>query len=145
MSLSEPMIPSARLAARRKMNHLELDPLGILEEDRVVAGRVLGEVAGRTVERGQPARLEKLSMEPIDVRTVIDAEGDVIQSGTLAVEAGGVVRGVGRHQPEVDAAVGEAGDAGFRGDDAVLEITEQRRPGGQRGGRVAEVDLEVID
>src|SRR5262252_3514935 len=121
MSLSEPMIPSARLAARRKMDHLDLDPLRILEEDCVVAGRVLGEVAGRPVERGQPSRLEKLSMEAIHVGTGIDAEGDVIQSGTLAVEAGGAVGGVGRHQPEVDAAVREAGDTRFFVDDAVLE------------------------
>src|SRR5260370_41713740 len=48
-----PPLRSATLAARptREVHHLELHPVGILEEDRVVARTVLRELARRLVER----------------------------------------------------------------------------------------------
>src|SRR5260370_42561596 len=53
-----PPLRSATLAARstREVHHLELHPVGILEEDRVVARTVLRELARRLVERREPGR-----------------------------------------------------------------------------------------
>src|SRR5258708_36735849 len=57
-----PPLRSATLAARstREVHHLELHPVGILEEDRVVARTVLRELARRLVERREPGGAPEL-------------------------------------------------------------------------------------
>src|SRR5678815_5652293 len=83
-----PPLRSATLAsARGEVDDLELQAIGILEEDRVVAGAVLGELARRPVERRQPAGPHELVAEPFHLLPPLHPEGHVIETGALGVEA----------------------------------------------------------
>ena len=77
-------------------------PIGIFEEDGVVAGAVLGELARCLVEGGESARGEEVFGEAVDVVALGDAEGDVVEAGALAVKArGGVAAAVSMSQMDV--------------------------------------------
>ena len=69
------------------MDDFELEAVRVFEEDGVVAGAVLGELARRLVEGGESARGEEVFGEAVDVVAVGDAEGDVVEAGALAVKA----------------------------------------------------------
>src|SRR6185436_2904548 len=115
---------AASLAARRDMGHLELDPVGILEEHGVVAGGILGEVARSVVQRGESACVEELATEAVHVLPPLDAEGHVIEPGSLPVEARAHLGWLRGHQPEVGGAVRESRHVALRVDDPVLEVAE---------------------
>ena len=73
------------------VDDFELESIRIFEEDGVVAGAVLGELARRLVEGGESARGEEVFGEAVDVVAVGDAEGEVVEAGALAVKARGGV------------------------------------------------------
>src|SRR5260370_27783843 len=92
-----PPLRSATLAAgsTREVHHLELHPVGILEEDRVVARTVLRELARRLVERREPVCPHELVAEAIHLFPPLHPEGHVIEARPLAVEP---AAGVGRRR-----------------------------------------------
>src|SRR5678815_2669493 len=97
-----PPLRSATLApARGEVDDRELQAIGSLEEDRVAAGAVLGELARRPVERRQPAGPHEVVAEPVHLLPPLHPEGHVIATGALAVEARLRVPGRGGHDPDV--------------------------------------------
>src|SRR5215467_3033045 len=89
-----PPLTSAMLGGRRwDVHDLELQPVRIFEEHRVVARSVLGELPGRLVERGELPRGHEVFVEAVHIISVVHAQRHVIEAGALAVEA---VAGVGR-------------------------------------------------
>src|SRR5689334_15974481 len=142
-----PPLRSATLAARasRDVHDLELEPVRVLEEHRVVARPVLRELARGLVERGQPARGEELLAEAVHVLSALDAEGHVIEPRPLAVEAVPGVGRRGRDHPDVGPARREARDGVGLVHGAVVEVAEEGLVERERAGRVADVDLDVVD
>src|SRR5262245_17866226 len=109
----------------RNVGHLELQAVGILEEDGIVARPILGKLAGRAVERRDAPRDEELVAETIHVFPSRDPERDVIDADALSMKALGRVRGIRRGQPEVRRSVREARDAGLFMNDPVFQIPEE--------------------
>src|SRR6266436_5634396 len=142
-----PPLRSPTLAARlaRDVHHLELHPVRVLEEDRVVAGPVLRELPWRLIERRKPARAHELVAESIHLLAALHPEGHVIEARPLAVEAVPGVGRLGRDHPDVGPAPREAGDRVALVDGAVFEVTEEGLVEGKGAGGIADVDLEVID
>src|SRR5262249_32223148 len=107
------------------VRHFQLEPVGILEEHRVVARPVLREFLRRAVEWGDAARREELVAEAVDVGAGTDPERDVIDPDALPVEAvAGVIR-LGLDEPEVARAVGEAGHARLLVNRPVAEVAQE--------------------
>src|SRR5512142_1881051 len=81
-----PPFRSATLVAgpARDVHDLELQPVRALEEDRVVAGPVLRELARRSVERREPVRHHELVAEALHLVPPLHAEGHVVKSRPLA-------------------------------------------------------------
>src|SRR5215467_5527220 len=75
-----PPFRSAMLGGRRRrdVHDLELQAVGILEEHRVVARPVLGELPGRSVERGELPRGHEVFVEAVHVIPVVYAQRHVI-------------------------------------------------------------------
>src|SRR5689334_7146703 len=99
-----PPFRSTLASARGQVHDLQLQAVGILEEHRVVARAVLGELARRPVERVEPAGPHELFPEAVHVLPLLHPEGDVIEPAALAIEARGRVPGRGGHDPDVAAA-----------------------------------------
>src|ERR1700731_633576 len=142
-----PPLRSATLAARLAgdVHHLELHPVRVLEEDRVVARPVLRELPWRRVERREPARGHELVAESIHLLAALHPEGHVIEARPLAVERVPGVGRLGRDHPDVGPAPREPGDRVALVDGAVLEVPKEGLVEGERAGGIADVDLEVID
>src|SRR5215469_17930854 len=97
-----PPLTSAMLGGRRRDVHdLELQAVRILEEHCAVARSVVGELAGRPVERGELARNHEVSVEAVHIFSVVDAQRYVIEAGALAVEAVAGVGRIGGDDPEI--------------------------------------------
>src|SRR5215468_12383741 len=73
-----PPVSSDTRLALRDVDNLELEPVGVLEEDRVVAVAVFGELPRRVVQRGNAARPEEVAGEAVDIVPLRHAEGDVV-------------------------------------------------------------------
>src|SRR5215470_19183681 len=84
---SAPSMILRSVRPRRHVDDLELDPVRILEEHRVVAGSVLGEFSRRAIKRRQTPRGHESLAEPVHRLARVDAESEVIQSRSLAMEA----------------------------------------------------------
>src|SRR6185369_7236986 len=127
------------------VDDFELEAIRVFEEDGVVAGAVLGELARRRVEGDESARGEELFGDAVDVCAVRDAEGDVVETGALAVKARGGVAAGGLDEPDGRAAVGVAGDARVIMDALEFEIVEEIAVEGQRDRGIEDVHLDVVD
>ena len=93
------------------MDDFELEAIGVFEEDGVVAGPVLGESRAASGRGGRVRAGEEVVGEAVDVRTVRDAEGEVVEAGALAVKARGGMAASGLDEPDGGAAVRVTGDA----------------------------------
>ena len=122
-----------------EVDDFELESIGIFEEDGVVAGAVLGELARCLIEGGESARGEEVFGEAVDVVALGDAEGEVVEAGALAVKARGGVTARGLDEPDGRAAVGVAGNARVVVDALEFEIAEEVAVEGQRDRGVADV------
>src|SRR5215467_11906535 len=129
----------------RNVRHLELQAIGILEEHGIVAGSILGELAGRAVERGQTPRGEKLVAESIYVFSPRHPERDVVDADTLSMKPAGRVSGIGRDQPEIRRSVREARDGRLLMNDPVLQIPKEILVERQGPRGVTHVQLHVIE
>src|SRR4029453_7622561 len=130
----------------RNVDDLELEPIRILEEHRVVAGAVFRELARGFVERSQPARNHELVAEPVDVLALRDAEGQMVEARPLAVESVARVRRIGTHHPDVGPAPRrKAGHRVGLVDRAVLEVAQQLTVERQGSLPIAPIYLEVVD
>src|SRR5499425_1072421 len=142
---SAPSMILRSVRPRRHVDDLELDPVRILEEHRVVAGGVFREFSRRAVERGQTPRSHEALAESVHLLAPIDAEGEVIQSGSLAMEAAPGEARLGRDEPDVHASIGERGHTALVVDGAPLEIAEEIPVEGQRHARRSHVDLDMVE
>src|SRR5215510_3340118 len=126
---------------RRHVDDLELDSVRILEEHRVVARSVLGEFSRPAVERRQTPRSHEPLAEPVDSLAPIDAESEVIQSRSLAMEAAPGEARLGRDEPDVHAPIRERGHIALVVDGPPFEIAEEIPVEGQR----SHVDLDMVE
>src|SRR5690242_157006 len=140
-----PPFRSTLASARRQVHHLQLQAVGILEEHRVVARAVLGELARRPVERVEPAGPHELVPEAVHFLAPLHAEGEVIEPGTLPMEARRRVPGRRGHDPDVGSETRAAGDGVALVHRPIVQVAEERLVEGKRAGRVANVDLDVVD
>src|SRR5258705_1778877 len=129
----------------RHVDHLELEPICILEEHRVVARRVFRKLARGAVERGHASGSHELVTKPVHVLAPLDTEGDVIEAGGLTVEASPAEAPLRRNEPDVHGAVGGRGHPALVVDDPPLEVSEEIPVEGPRTFRRAHVDLQMVE
>src|SRR5262252_2246901 len=141
---SAPSMILRSVRPRRHVDDLELDPVRILEEHRVVARSVLGKFSRRAVKRGQIPRSHESLAGPVHLLAPIDAESEVIQSRFLAMEAAPGEACLGRDEPDVHTPVGERGHIALVVDGAPLEIAKEIPVEGQRRPRRSHIDLDMV-
>src|SRR5262249_55937874 len=142
---SSPSMILRSVRPRRHVDDLELDPVRILEEHRVVAGSILGEFSRRAVEGRQTPWSHEPLVEPVHLLAPLDAESEVIQSRCLAMEAAPGEGRFSRDEPDVHASIGERGHTALVVDGTPLEIAEEIPVKGQRRARRSHVDLDMVE
>src|SRR4029450_7340986 len=145
LSTTPPCMVDRPSGPGRHVDHFELEPIRVLEEHGVVAGRVFRELARGAVERAQASGSQELVTKPVHVLAPLHPEGEVIEAGALAVEASpGEVRLRG-HQPDVHPPVGERGHPALVVDDPPIEISEEIPVEPSRAFPRAHIDLQMVE
>src|SRR5262245_50688014 len=104
---------------------LELDPIRILEEHRVVARPVLPILARAAVEHRHVAREQELPVERVDISGGAYPERQVVHASCLPVKPMSTMLGYRPDDPDVRSPVAHPQHVGLGHHDPVLEILEE--------------------
>src|SRR5580765_7979459 len=129
----------------RHVDHFELEPIRVLEEDRVVARPVFWKLPRGVVKRGHASGSQELVTESVHVLAPLDTEGEVIEAGALAVEASPREGPLRRNQPDIHRPVGERDHPALVVDDPPVEISEEVPVERSRAFPRAHVDLQMVE